>query len=334
MPRVTPLYPLFADLQGRTVLVVGGGSVAERKTLALLRSGARVRVGAPDLTEQLQTLAHEQRIIYQAGTFLPEWIHDCWLVIAATDDREVNRQVSQAALGRLRLVNVVDDPELSSFQVPSVVDRAPLTIAVSSAGVAPVLARRLRERMESLFDHALGELAQLAARHRDAIRRCYPETHLRRRYYDWLFDGPVLNALRQGDQQQAQQLVEQSLTHRTIEAETSVTLVGAGPGDPGLLTLAGLRALNEADVVMHTEGMNPDLISLARRDADIETVQREDCSTLLHTLAHQIMTRCRRFQRVCCVADPTWLSNTDLQSLAQSIRAAGIRCLVVPGVAP
>lgn len=334
MRRLTPLYPLFADLKGRTVLVVGGGPVAERKTLALLRSGAKVRVGAPELTDALQALAHEQRIDYVAGTFLSEWMHDCWLVIAATDDRSVNQHVSQLAHRSLRLVNVVDDPELSSFQVPSVVDRAPLTIAVSSAGVAPVLARCLRERMESLFDHALGELAQLAAKYRDAIRRSYPETHLRRRYYDWLFDGPVLIELRQGNQAQAEQLVEQSLAHRSIKPEHNVTLVGAGPGDPGLLTLAGLRALNEADVVLHTNSISPDLISLARRDADLQTLQPQEGCAPSQVLIRRVTASRSNFQRICCLIEPSWLSNTDLLPLAQNIRATGMRCHVVPGVMP
>lgn len=332
MRGVTALYPLFADLRGRTVLVVGGGNVAERKTLALLRSGARIHVGAPELTPALQALAHEQSIHYVAGTFSPEWLDDVWLVIAATDQRSVNRHVSETAHARRCLVNVVDDPELSSFQVPSVVDRAPLTIAVSSAGVAPVLARRLRERMESLFDHALGDLAQLAATHRQAICRAYPETNKRRRYYDWLFDGPVLAELRAGRRAQAERLIEQSLTQATIKAETLVTLVGAGPGDPGLLTLAGLRALNEADILLHTPGLNPQLPGLARRDARTEPLPDVKASGLAGLQQH-ICNYIEAHMRICCLVDPAHAGNSELESLATALRDTGLRCQVVPGIA-
>lgn len=332
MRGVTALYPLFADLRDRTVLVVGGGAVAERKTLALLRSGARIRVGAPELTPALQALAHEQSIRYVAGTFSPEWLDDAWLVIAATNRRSVNRHVSESAHARRCLVNVVDDPELSSFQVPSVVDRAPLTIAISSAGVAPVLARRLRERMESLFDHALADLAQLAAKHRGAIRKTYPDTHTRRRYYDWLFDGPVLAELRAGRLSHAESLLEQSLSRAMIEPETMVTLVGSGPGDPGLLTLAGLRALNEADMVLHTVDMNPALLSLARRDANVQALPDDDPGGLAE-LPSAIRTHARMHQRICCLVDPAHGRNAELDTLANTLRNEGMRCLVVPGVA-
>ena len=119
--------------------------------------------------------------------------------MAATDDTEVNREVSEAAEARRLFCNVVDDPALSSFQVPSIVDRSPVIVAISS-GVAPVLARRLRERIESLFDHTLGQLAGLAERYRQRIRAGHPDLGARRRFYDWLLDGPVAGLLPAADQ--------------------------------------------------------------------------------------------------------------------------------------
>ena len=190
------LFPIFADLKDRRVVVVGGGAVAERKTLALLEASADVVVGAPELTPALAALAAEGRIRHLAGRFDPAWLDDAWLTVAATDDREANAAVSQAAGERRLFCNVVDDPELSSFQVPSIVDRSPLIVAISSSGVAPVLARRLRERIESLFDHTLGQLAALAARYRKPIRASHPDLGARRRFYDWLLDGPVAGLLR------------------------------------------------------------------------------------------------------------------------------------------
>src|SRR5690606_25823136 len=191
------LFPIFTDLKGRQVLVVGGGAVAERKIRSLLAAGADVLAGAPEFTPGLLELAREgQQLALRQEAFRPEWLGEAWLVVAATDDLELNRDIARLA-GQARLfINVVDDPELSSFQVPSIVDRSPLTIAISSSGAAPVLARRLRERIESLFDHSLGALATLAARHRTAIRRLRPGLQRRREFYGWLLDGPVSSALR------------------------------------------------------------------------------------------------------------------------------------------
>ncbi|RBL86103.1 siroheme synthase, partial [Streptomyces cavourensis] len=191
------LFPIFADLKDRPVLVVGGGAVAERKTLALLQAHADVAVGAPDLTPALADLLAQGRIRHLPGPFDPAWLDGVWLVVAATDDRSVNAAVSDAAQARRIFSNVVDDPELSSFQVPSIVDRSPVIVAISSSGVAPVLARRLRERIESLFDHTLGHLAGLAERYRQRIRAGHPDLGARRRFYDWLLDGPVAGLLRQ-----------------------------------------------------------------------------------------------------------------------------------------
>mgnify|MGYP002040189523 FL=1 len=187
------LFPIFADLKARLVLVVGGGAVAERKTLALLEASAEVVVGAPELTPALAALAAEGRIRHLAGRFDAAWLDDVWLVVAATDDRAANAAVSEAAGARRIFTNVVDDPDLSSFQVPSIVDRSPVIVAISSSGVAPVLARRIRERIESLFDHTLGQLAGLAATSRKRIRASHPDLGARRRFYDWLLDLSLIH---------------------------------------------------------------------------------------------------------------------------------------------
>ncbi|MFZ0869875.1 MAG: bifunctional precorrin-2 dehydrogenase/sirohydrochlorin ferrochelatase, partial [Rhodanobacter sp.] len=157
------LYPLFADLTHRAVLVVGGGTVAERKIAALLGAQAQVTVNADELTPQLQHWVNEGRIAYRADAFQSDWLDRIWLVVAATSDRELNRQIAGFAELRRIFVNVVDDAALSSFPVPAVVDRAPLTIAISSGGESPMLARLLRERLETLLDHSLGALATLTA---------------------------------------------------------------------------------------------------------------------------------------------------------------------------
>ncbi|MFA5490181.1 MAG: siroheme synthase CysG [Candidimonas sp.] len=261
------LFPLFADLEGRRVLVVGGGAVAERKVKSLLACGAKLTVGAPDATTELMQLHRRGAIQWIPLGFRPEWLDDAWLVVAATDDKAANGRIAELAAERRLFINVVDDPELSSFQVPSIVDRSPLMIAISSSGQAPVLARRVRERIETLFDRSLGPLVALAGKYRFAIRRARPDMRSRRAFYDDLLDGPIGGAMRRQQPRLAQQTLEDELKRPASSAKGKVVLVGAGPGDPGLLTLHALRALNEADVILYDRLVSPEVRELARRDA-------------------------------------------------------------------
>ena len=250
------------------VLVVGGGPVAERKIAALLGAQAQVTVNAPTLTPQLQRWVAEGHIAHLRDAFQESWLDRVWLVVAATSDIELNRLIATFAELRRIFVNVVDDAALSSFHVPAVVDRAPLTIAISSGGEAPMLARLLRERLETLLDHSLGALATLAARLRKRIRVRHPGMAARRRFYESLFAGPVAALLRQARPDAARQAAEQALASSPVASAGSVVLVGAGPGDPGLLTLRALRALNEADVILHDRLVSAEVLDLARRDAE------------------------------------------------------------------
>lgn len=263
------LYPLFANLHNRTVLVVGGGKVAERKASALLAAGARVRIGAPTLTARLAQQNADGKLQHIAGQFQPQWLDDVWLVIAATDDATCHAAVVAAAEQRRILVNVVDDAELSSFQVPAVVDRAPLMVAISSAGAAPALARRVREHLETLLDHSLGALLVLARQYRPQVQRKFLRLPSRRRFYDWLHDGPVAGLLRSQQPVAAEESLRAALKQTTAPTSRGrVLLVGAGPGDPGLLTLNALRALNRADVILHDRLIGDAVLTLARRDAE------------------------------------------------------------------
>jgi uroporphyrin-III C-methyltransferase/precorrin-2 dehydrogenase/sirohydrochlorin ferrochelatase len=260
-------FPLFLDLHGKTVLVVGAGLVADRKIELLCSAGARVIVVARAAHPQVRARARSGQVDLRLGEFEASQLGDAWLVVAATNDPVSNRRIARAAADRHLWCNVVDDASLSSAQVPAIVDRSPVVVAISSGGAAPVVARRLRERIETLVDPAVGSLGRLVQRQRAAIRAARPDLAGRRRFYEWLFDGPVLSALRSGRAKLAETLLDQALLRQADHATGKVLLVGAGPGDPGLLTLRGLRALNEADVILHDRLVSAEVLDLARRDA-------------------------------------------------------------------
>ncbi|WP_256646569.1 siroheme synthase CysG [Thermomonas paludicola] len=266
-PAAPLLFPLFLDLRRRRVLVVGGGSVAARKIEALLEAGADIALVAPALDAALRDLVRAGRITHLAPAFAPAQLDAAWLVVAATDDARVNRAVSEAAQARRIWANVVDDAELASAQLPARVQRGPLQIAISSGGAAPMLARHLREQLEAQLDESLGALAQLLADMRGRIRALLPELGERRAFFRRVLAGSAQSLLRRGDADAARRNVEAELHATTPARRGRVALVGAGPGDPGLLTLRALRLLNEADVILHDRLVSDEVLALARRDA-------------------------------------------------------------------
>lgn len=328
------LYPLFADLSHRAVLVLGGGAVAERKVAALLGAQAQVTVNAPALTPQLQRWVSEGRVAHRTDAFQEGWLDRLWLVVAATSDRETNALVATLAGLRRIFVNVVDDATLSSFHVPAVVDRAPLIIAISSGGEAPMLARLLRERLETLLDHSLGALATLTARLRGRIRIRFPEMAARRRFYETLFAGPVAALLRRGRSKEALQAAEQALASASSMHPGSVVLVGAGPGDPGLLTLRALRALNEADVILHDRLVSAEVLELARRDAERIEVGKQagNHHTTQDGIHALLLEHARAGRRVVRLkgGDPFVFGRGGEE--LEFLRAHGIPYEVVPGI--
>ena len=262
-------FPLFADLQGRRVLVVGGGEVAERKVRLLLEAGARVDIVARELlANELSAWVSEGSASCRAREFDESQLDGATLVVAATSDGTLNERVASAARARQLLCNVVDDAERSSFIVPAIVDRSPLVIAISSGGVAPVLARLARERIEVLFDESFGALARLLADWRGRIKFALPDVSARRRFYERAVRGRVAELVRSRKPEAAGMEIERQLSEPSQPAKGSVVLVGAGPGDPGLLTLNALRALQEADVILHDRLVSDAVLALARRDAE------------------------------------------------------------------
>lgn len=335
MAMSTPLFPLFLDLRDRPVLVVGGGAVALRKTLALLEAGARVWVGAPELHPELQRLATRGRFAWLRGRFVPAWLNGVWLVVAATDAPGVNHAVARAAEGRRIFVNAVDDIAHSSAQVPARIDRGLLQVAISTRGAAPMLARHLRERLEALFDGSLGPLTLLLSRWRTRIRTRLTDTVQRRHFFEALLSGPVPDLLRRGDEAGAERRLRQALESDRPEAGRGrVSLVGAGPGDAGLLTLRGLRVLNLADVVLHDHLVGAEVLAMARRDALLVDVgKRAGNHGRGQAAIHALMVEHARAGRhvVRLKGGDGFVFGRGGEEL-QALRAAGIDYEVVPGI--
>jgi uroporphyrin-III C-methyltransferase/precorrin-2 dehydrogenase/sirohydrochlorin ferrochelatase len=328
------LYPIFADLSGRHVLVIGAGEVAERKIGMLLRAGAVVEVVATRLSDALRARKQRGEISHRALQFTPQQLDDVWLVVAATDDAVLNQRVAAAAALRQKWVNVVDDAALSTFQVPAIIDRSPLLIAVSSGGSAPMLARLVRERLERALAPSLGTLAGLLDRWRTRIRTALPDLAQRRRYYDEVLHGGVPALVDAGQLGAAEHELARTLAAPAQPRRGRVLLVGGGPGAAGLLTLDALRALQQADVILHDRLVSAEVLELARRDAQrIEvgksgrgpsTDQAEIQRLLIeHARAGHVVVRLKG-------GDPFVFGRGGEE--LEALRDAGIDYAVVPGI--
>ncbi|MFA7821793.1 siroheme synthase CysG [Aeromonas dhakensis] len=259
--------PIFCRLDNKPVLLVGGGEVAERKARLLLDAGAQLTVVAPELDPELAELAANGSIEWLAGEFAPAHLTGKWLVVAATDRREVNALVYQSANQERIFANVVDDPKRSSFIMPSIIDRSPLMVAISSGGKAPVLARLLREKLEAMLPQHLGAVAAFAGSLRDRVKTRFASMGERRRFWERLLGADRLGqALARGDRASAHQLADNLFADES-QTGGKVVLVGAGPGDPGLLTLHALRQMQQADVVVYDRLVSDEVMALVRRDA-------------------------------------------------------------------
>lgn len=321
-----PLFPVFVELHDREVLVVGGGEVATRKIQALLRAGANVLVHARDLSPALQALAAEGRLQHMQGDAVdPRWIERAWLVVAATDDQSLNRSLANRSTSAKRWINVVDDAELSTYQVPAVVDRDPITIAISSAGAAPMLARHLRERLEADLDPTLGALASLFARHRARIRQRLPVMRERRDWFERILAGNIPALLRADNIDAAERAFEAALADGGMpRLAGSVALVGCGDGDPGLLALRSLRLLNQADLVLVGDGVAPAIVDMARRDAAMAPLPTED-------LAAVLSLHVEAGRRVVCLRPGSGFTDAAGRALHATLSERGHACETLPG---
>jgi uroporphyrin-III C-methyltransferase/precorrin-2 dehydrogenase/sirohydrochlorin ferrochelatase len=326
--------PVFLDLRQRLTVVVGGGAVALRKVDMLLRAGARVRVVAPTLHPELALHRDAGRIESCSSVFEPEQLVGAALAIAATDQREVNHAVAAAGAARGILVNVVDDGSASSCIMPAIVDRSPIIVAIGSSGQSPTLVRRIRTQLEALLPARLGDLARLAGRARERVQRALPQIDQRRRFWDQLFAGSIASKVFAGQELEAEALLDAQLGQATAPPRGEVYLIGAGPGDPDLLTLRALQLLQQSDVVLYDRLVSAAVLDRVRRDAECVYVGKESGK---HRVTQQriealLLEYAGRGLRVARLkgGDPFIFGRggEEIDALA----AAGIPVIVVPGI--
>lgn len=258
-------FPLFHRLSDKTILVVGGGDIAARKIHLLQRSGCRIQVVAPSI---LPVIANNPNCDCELRSFDPADIDGKALVVSATDIEEVNQRVSKESRARGVLVNVVDSPELCDVIFPSIVDRDPLIIAITSSGQAPVLARSVRAKLESTIPASYGHLAQLASRFRNAVKKRFTSLDDRRYFWEKVLGGTVAEHVYAGRMEQAEHQLKSMIDAPDDARHGEVYLVGAGPGDPDLLTFKALRLMQQADVVLYDRLVSDAIMDLVRRDAE------------------------------------------------------------------
>jgi uroporphyrin-III C-methyltransferase/precorrin-2 dehydrogenase/sirohydrochlorin ferrochelatase len=288
--------PILLDIRAQPCLVVGGGEVAARKTALLLRAGGLVTVLAPALHEAFADNLAAGNVTHRAAAFSAGVVTDYVVIIAATDDETVNREVAAAAKARRIPVNVVDQPALCSFIMPSIVDRSPVIIAVSSGGASPILARLLRARLETLIPASYGRLAAMVGTFRDQVKARFKGTE-RRRFWEGVLQGPIAELIFTGRDQDARKALQHAIDGTRLAMQGGeVYLIGAGPGDPDLLTFRALRLMQQADVVVYDRLVSKPVLDLVRLEAEriyagkaraVHTLAQEDINHMLVRLARE-----------------------------------------------
>ncbi len=289
--------PIFINITNRPCVVIGGGEVASRKVAVLLKANAAVTLISPAICHELQALADAQRIQYTQASYAAAQLQGACLVIAATDDMAVNKAVSHDAKALNIPVNVVDAPDLCTFTMGSIIERSPVVIAVSSEGNAPVLARYIRTKIETMLPAGYGRIAAIAGEFREQVKAKFATTQARRRFWEGVLQGPIVERVISGQEQAARDLLRDVLNETNDTAcKGEVFLVGGGPGDPDLLTFRALRLMQQCDVCVYDKLVSPEVMELVRRDAELiyvgkardqHTLPQEEINELLAKLALQ-----------------------------------------------
>jgi uroporphyrin-III C-methyltransferase/precorrin-2 dehydrogenase/sirohydrochlorin ferrochelatase len=261
--------PLFIDVQNKPCLVVGAGSIATRKLSMLVESGAKVTVLAPNSTEKVSKMSNEGKIEYLQRIFKDEDIKGQFLIVAATDDTNLNIHIADIAKNNGIFVNVANDSSAGNTLLPSVVDRAPMKIAISTGGASPVLARLVRNKLESFIPSAYGNLAHLIKDFREIVKEKFSSVDQRRKFWESVLQGPVAEMIFSGQEEAARKLLREKIKDSKLQDGVGeVYLVGAGPGDPDLLSFRALRLMQQADVVVYDRLVSEPILKLVRLDAE------------------------------------------------------------------
>lgn len=329
-------FPAFLDLHGRRCLVVGGGDIALRKARLLAAAGAAVDVVAPEIIPALLEFAERHSMRVKRRNFCITDVAGHWLVISATGDAAVERLVFETATARGVFCNGVDDTSNCSYITPAIVDRSPIVVAISSGGSAPVLARQLRARIEALLPRDFGRLASLARRWREQVAVRIDGLLGRRRFWESVFDGPARDYAIGGyfdaaEREMARLLVD--FEGRKVD-KGEAWLVGAGPGDPELVTLRALQIMQVADVILHDRLVSDEILALARRDADLISVGKEPggSNNSQDRINELLVSLVREGKRVCRLkgGDP-FIFGRGGEEL-EALQTAGLPVEVVPGI--
>lgn len=332
--------PIFMNMQNRVALIIGGGVIASRKAALVHKSGPEIHILSPDLSPSMQSLIEQHGFTHIAEEYSSEYLNGKHLVIAATNNNDVNQRVYKDTGERGIPCNVADKTDLCSFILPAIVDRSPVIIAVSTGGRSPVLARYIKARLETLIPMAFGKLADLLGRFRQRAKDVVLNPDERKIFWEETINGPIAESVLAGDALKAEQQLEKELNDRSQSLTPlpkrvgEVYLIGAGPGDPDLMTFRAQRLLQKADVVLYDRLVPSRILELCRREAEMvyvgkrknqHTIPQEEISQLLVKYAQQGQ----------CVArlkggDPFVFGRggEEIQTLSKH----GIQFQVVPGI--
>jgi len=328
--------PIFAALRERACIVVGGGAVAARRIGWLRRCGAQITVLAPEVSAELRALAQAGEIRLLEKAWDDDPLEPYWLVIAATDVYAVNAAVAHAAAAAMRFCNVVDSPELCSFVMPAIIDRDPVTVAISSAGTSPVLARWVKGLIETMLPGRIGDFARFLSAQRANVTQRIPSGERRRRFWQSVVDGePARHAYAGRDAECAASFraaLEAAGDGRQAAGEAWI--VGAGPGDPGLITVRGRQLLAQADVVLYDRLVNPQILEYARRDAEFISVGKRagGKSTPQAEIDARLVQLVAEGKLVCRLKGGDPMVFARLAEELAALQAAGLKFQIVPGV--
>ena len=286
--------PLFLDIKNKPCLIVGGGIIAARKVATLSRAQAIITLIAPEISEELQNKVNGNTIKWEQKKFAPEDLQSYQLVIAATDDREINVEIAMHCRNQNILVNTADDIRNCDFILPSIIDRSPVQIAVSTGGASPVLARMLRAKLENCTPAAYGQLAKLIEDNRLEVKEKFASVDQRRKFWEQVLQGPIAELVFAGQVSAAQKLLKRAIEAADEQSlpQGEVYLVGAGPGDPDLLTFRALRLMQQADVVVYDRLVSQEIMDLVRKDAEFIYAGKERSQhTLPQETINQLLVR-------------------------------------------